>query len=78
MSKRRRHPNKEIEAAIEHAEKVGWIFKEAGKSSHAWGKLHCPLQTRDGCHMSIYTTPRNPSNYARLVHRRIKKCKHME
>lgn len=76
MVKRNRHPNKEIEEAIKYAEKYGWKFKESGDSSHAWGKLFCPLHTREGHYMSIDSTPKNPSNYARLIFQRVNKCEH--
>lgn len=76
MSKRNRHPDKHIEAAIVYAESLGWEFRESGGSSHAWGKLFCPLHTRDGHHLSIYTTPSNPFRYAQLICQRINKCEH--
>lgn len=46
MTQRAKHPNKDIEAAMAFAEKNGWLFKDTGRSSHAWGKLLCPLHTR--------------------------------
>lgn len=76
MTKRNRHPDKDIEAAIQYAENLGWIYHPSGNSSHAWGKLHCPLHTREGHHISIYTTPRNPANYAKLIRQRVNKCEH--
>lgn len=78
MIKRKKHPNKEIEKAIQYAEKRGWEYRESGNSSHTWGKLHCPLHTREGHHMSIYTTPKNPTNYAKLIYQRVDKCEHNE
>lgn len=36
MSKRKKHPNKDIEAAVAYAESKKWTFKETGKSAHAW------------------------------------------
>ncbi len=33
---RKKHPNKEIEAAIQYAESHGWQYKQAGGSAHAW------------------------------------------
>jgi hypothetical protein len=76
MTKRGEHPNKEIEAAIKYAEKSEWEFRKSGNSSHAWGRLYCPLHTREGHHMSIYTTPKNPTNYAKLIRQRVDKCEH--
>ncbi len=76
MGKRKRHPHKEIEAAIQYAEALGWSYQASGSSSHAWGKLFCPLHTREGHHLSIYATPQSPSHYAHLIRQRIDKCKH--
>lgn len=78
MTKRSKHPNKEIEVAIKYAESIGWEFRDSGDSSHAWGKLYCPLHTKEGHYMSIYSTPKNPSNYARLICQRVNKCEHNE
>ncbi|NNM60388.1 MAG: hypothetical protein HKM04_11330 [Legionellales bacterium] len=50
---RPRHPSKEIEAAIQYAEERGWRYKKTGNSAHAWGRLLCPHQEREGCGMSI-------------------------
>ncbi len=40
MVDRKRHPNKEIEAALRYAESYGWRVIASGH--HAWGKLYCP------------------------------------
>ena len=37
---RSRHPKKEVEEAIQHAEHNGWRIVVGG--SHAWGKMYCP------------------------------------
>ena len=76
MTKRPKHPNKEIEAAILYAEKNGWVYKTSGKSAHAWGRLLCPLHTREGHQMSIWSTPRNPYNHARQIERWVYQCQH--
>jgi len=73
---RKSHPNKEIEAAIQYAEKHGWRYKSAGNSAHAWGRLLCPLSTRDGCAMSVWSTPRNSQNHAIQIRRSVDKCPH--
>jgi hypothetical protein len=78
MRKRVKHPDKEIEEAISYAEENGWIYKDSGKSSHAWGKLFCPLHTREGHKMSIWSTPRDPFIHAQQIKRFITKCKHEE
>jgi hypothetical protein len=74
---RARHPKKEIEAAIQYAEASGWRVAVGG--SHAWGKLYCPYneaECRCGqfCITSIWSTPRNPGNYARKLRRVVDNC----
>ena len=74
---RTRHPKKEIEEAIRHAEANGWRVEIGG--SHAWGKLYCPYndaECRCGefCITSIWSTPRNPGNYARKLRRVVDNC----
>ena len=76
MKKRNKHPNKEIEKAIRHAETKGWRYHETGRSAHAWGRLLCPLQSRDGCSMSIWSTPRSADVYAKQIRNRVDKCPH--
>lgn len=76
MTKRPKHPNKEIENAILYAEQKGWRYKNVGKSAHAWGRLLCSLPTREGCQMSIWSTPRNTFNHAEQIRRAIDKCPH--
>jgi hypothetical protein len=76
MPKRSKHPDKEIESAILYAEKNGWIYKDSGQSAHAWGRLFCPLHTREGHQMSIWSTPRDAFNHARQIKRLVDKCQH--
>lgn len=71
---RKRHPNKEIEQAVCHAESKGWTFRTA--SGHAWGVLRCPRNDtvcRCGtfCSTSVYSTPRNPESHARGIRRAV-------
>jgi hypothetical protein len=74
---RARHPKKEVEEAIRHAEKHGWHVKVGG--NHAWGKMYCPYndtECRCGefCITSIWSTPRNPMNHARQLKRVVDNC----
>jgi hypothetical protein len=71
---RPRHPNKEIEAAIQYAEGRGWRVRVGG--SHAWGFLYCPEHSRDGCRLHIWSTPRNPFTHAKELHRDVTNCRH--
>lgn len=36
---RTRHPKKDVEEALQHAEAQGWRIEVGG--SHAWGKMYC-------------------------------------
>lgn len=71
---RARHPHKEIEAAVQHAEDLGWRVFVGG--AHAWGFLYCPHEARDGCIVEVYSTPRNPEGHARRIRKRIDRCPH--
>ena len=73
---RPKHPNKEIEAAIKHAELCRWRVIKTGKSAHAWGRLLCQEQSRQGCQISIWSTPRSPDNHARQIRRAVARCPH--
>lgn len=72
---RPRHPNKHIERAIQYAEQLGWRVVVPG--GHAWGRLLCPFSTREGCIVSVWSTPRNPENHARHVRREVDQCPHV-
>ncbi len=73
---RKKHPNKEIEAAVCFAEDKDWQYQKTGASAHAWGRLHCPLKSRQGCAMSVWSTPRSPENHAKQIIKSVKKCPH--
>ena len=71
------HPNKEIAAAIKYAEDNGWRIDVGG--SHAWGKMYCPHNSSDCrcgefCKNSIWSTPKNPENHAKLIRRVVDNC----
>lgn len=76
MAARSRHPDKDIERAIQYAEDHGWGYQDSGASSHAWGRLFCPLHTRDGHIISVWSTPRNAVAHARMICRSVDKCNH--
>jgi hypothetical protein len=74
---RARHPKKEVEEALRHAEANGWRIEVGG--SHAWGKIYCPYndsECRCGefCISSIWSTPKNAGNHARQIKRVIDNC----
>lgn len=74
---RRRHPDKDIEAAVRHAEAHGWRVTLGG--SHAWGKMYCPFDDADCrcgefCIAGIWSTPRNPVTHAKQLRRVVDGC----
>ena len=69
---RKRHPNKEVEAAVAEAEARGWRVVMQGH----WGRLYCPFADRDGCQVGVWGTPKNAGNHAKQIRRRLDKCKH--
>ena len=71
---RLRHPNKEIEASVAYAKSVGWTLEMS--KGHAWGHLLCPLHSREGCIVSVWSTPRNAENHARGIRRAVDRCTH--
>lgn len=74
--KRPRHPNKEMEAAVSFLENLGWTWKKPGKSSHCWGRMYCPQNDRNGCRVSVWSTPKKPGSHADSLVRNGKRCSH--
>lgn len=73
---RPRHPDKNIEKVIAYAEQLGWRVEKSNGHAHCWGHLLCPLATRDGCTVFVYSTPRVPMNHARHIQKKIDSCPH--
>lgn len=71
---RPRHGNKEIEKAVAYAEALGWRVEIS--NGHAWGRLFCPRATREGCKISVWSTPRVPENHARHLRKVVDACPH--
>ena len=71
---RPRHPNKEIEAAVCYAVAQGWRWHKA--TAHAWGRLLCPHAARDGCKMSVNSTPKHPQGHADKIKKFVDRCPH--
>lgn len=69
-----RHPNKEIESALEHAREKGLTVVKSPRG-HCWGVIRCPFG-RGGCQKSVWSTPRNPEQHARDIRRFVDKCPH--
>lgn len=72
LMSRPRHPNKEINAAVEAALELGWRLQLS--KGHAWGHLFCPNASRSGCRISVWSTPRNAENHARAIRRLVASC----
>ena len=73
---RPKHSNKHIEAAVAYAEERGWRYVEPGGSSHIWGRLLCEQADRDGCRVSVFSTPRVPEHHARKLKKVVDTCSH--
>lgn len=74
---RQKHPQKDVEAALVHAEQQGWRIETGG--AHARGKMYCPYndeECRCGIHCitSIWNTPKNPGSFARALRRVVDNC----
>lgn len=79
MSNRKRHTNKEMEAAIQAAVDAGWKFeKPKGGHAHKFGSLKCPAnkECRGGlhCYFNIRSTPRNPEVRAKKILAAVNGC----
>jgi len=71
---RSRHPNKEIEAALQYAESKGWRVVQT-KRGHRWGAIYCPRRARGACHASVYSTPGNPRKHATWLRSVVNSCR---
>ena len=71
----KRHPSKEIQAAIEFALGHDWRVEKRKGKGHCWARLYCPHNDRTGCKISIWSTPRSAFNHARQIVRMVEKCK---
>jgi hypothetical protein len=65
-----RHPKKEVQDAVEEAERLGWRFEASG--GHAWGRGYCPCGE---CRIiSVWSTPANAGNHAKQILRAARRC----
>lgn len=77
----KKHPNKEVDAAVRFAERCGWKLVSPGRSAHCWGRLLCPngsvnISCRCGefCMISVWSSPRNGLSHASSIQRAVAKC----
>jgi hypothetical protein len=76
MARVPRHPSKVVRGTIEDALRRGWRLEKATGKGHAWGKLYCPLASREGCRFTVYGTPAIPEAHARDLRRTLDRCRH--
>ncbi|WP_419552005.1 hypothetical protein [Candidatus Poriferisodalis sp.] len=73
-----RHPDKDVNAALEAMSEAGWRIERArSRSAHAWGKAFCPYSEQRAhldCAVSVSGTPRSGGNEARRLQGRIRRC----
>ena len=71
---RRVHPDKEIRKVIKVLTRAGWVVEVSkGRSSHAWGRAHCP-HGHPECAASIWSTPASPDTHAARLLAKIGAC----
>lgn len=70
---KKKHPNKHIRKAIEYAIENGWDVEESGNSAHAFCRIKC-LVGHSEHQMSIWSTPKEPENFAKRIIHVVKKC----
>nr|WP_082819015.1 hypothetical protein [Cupriavidus nantongensis] len=66
---------------LRHAESRGWRVEAAKGRGHAWGRIFClhndsACRAGEFCVISIYCTPRSPSNHATRIRRIVDHCLH--
>lgn len=76
MAQRPRHPRKDIEAILASAEDQGWRI--VTRNGHCWGRLYCPFSDRDGCRVSIWSTPKNDHDHVETIAKVMRKCPHQK
>ena len=74
---RPRHSKPEIEAALSEAESVGWRIEKASPRAKPWGSARCAYANRDGCRLSILSTPKSAQNFAKQIRKAVAACPHL-
>ena len=69
-----RHKNRFIRGAVKYAASKGWRVVLA--PGHAWGRIYCPEASREGCTLSVWSTPRNPEVHALQIREVVDNCPH--
>src|SRR4051794_3245438 len=76
MSPRNRHPNKDVQKALEEAEDEGAELELRGKKGHAWGRLYCGRGGQRPCCLLVWSTPKSPHALAKDIRSFMRKCPH--
>lgn len=76
---RRRHPDRDIEKALQYGEQHGWRIHVSSGHAHAWGGMYCPdecLRCGRPKHrmLSVASTPRNALDHAADLRRSVRRC----
>lgn len=69
---RRRHPKKDVEAAVRVAESAGWSVVEIHRG-HRWGVLNCPSGADT---VTVFSTPRDPATLGKRIREQVTRCPH--
>lgn len=72
MAPRRRHPKKDIEAALQAAEAAGWVVEEIHRG-HRWGIARCPAAEHV---VAVWSAPRDPATLGKRIRDEVSKCRH--
>lgn len=72
---RSKHPKKEVEAALQEAETLGFRV-ETGRGH--WGVMYCHGGEDDRCPAPfwIWSSPANAANHAKQIRRYVARCPH--
>jgi len=75
----KKHPRKDVDAAITYALSKGWRISLSSGRGHAWGEMKCPWKDWDCrcgefCISRIWSTPKNSGNHAKQIRRVVDNC----
>lgn len=76
---RKRHPDRDIEKALQYAERRGWRIEVSSGHAHAWGRMFCPgegaqCKWRKYRIVSIASTPRSTGDHAAHIRHIVERC----
>lgn len=74
--RRPKHSKPDIEEALQEAEDAGWRIIKASPRAKPWGSALCAHADRDGCRISIPSTPKSAQNFAKQFRKALAACPH--